>query len=285
MSTTSTTNNKQVWLITGASTGIGLSIVQKVLESGNLVVGLTRSPDELTKSIDSNKLVNLFAFKTDITSEASVKEAIELSIQKFGRIDIVVNNAGYGYLGALEESSIDDFKQIFEVNFFAVLNIVKYVSPYLRNQKSGLIFNISSMVGSVALFPSLASYTSSKFALNGLTNSLDIDLKPFGVRCIVISPGGFKSKFISSNLKVVKNPIPEYKTSDCIAMFNQYEGHQPGDPDKAALALIELSKKDWTALPSNIFLGTDAYKTMKNNIEKLTKELEDYKSLTFSTDI
>ncbi|KYQ89038.1 short-chain dehydrogenase/reductase (SDR) family protein [Tieghemostelium lacteum] len=277
-------NNNKVWFISGTSSGIGLNLVQKLLLDGYKVTALTRSPEELEKQVSKDKLDNLLAVKTDITSEASVKDAVEMTIKKFGRIDIVVNNAGYGFLGAVEESTIDDFKQNYEINLFAVINIVKQVMPYLRSQGSGLILNVASYVAFAALVGNYSAYISSKFALNGFTTALDQEVSKFGIRSVLVSPGGFRTKFVGGNLKVPKNPIPEYKTTELGAYFNSVDGTQNGDPEKAALAFIKISQKDPKTLPSNIFFGSDSYQIMKAQIEKLTKELEENKELTFSTD-
>ncbi|KYR00232.1 short-chain dehydrogenase/reductase (SDR) family protein [Tieghemostelium lacteum] len=277
-------NNNKVWLVSGTSSGIGLSLVQKLVLEGYKVTALTRSPEELEKQVSKDKIDNLLALKTDITSEASVKGAVEKTIQKFGRIDIVVNNAGYGYLGAVEESSLDDFKLNYEINLFAVMNIVKQVMPHLRSQGSGLILNVASYLAFTAVVGNYTSYIGSKFALNGFTVALDQEVSKFGIRSVLVSPGGFRTKFLGGNLKVAKNPIPEYKSKELEAYFNSVDGTQIGDPDKAALAFIKISQKDPKTLPSNIFFGSDSYQIMKSQIEKLTKELEENKELTFSTD-
>ncbi|KYQ93105.1 glucose/ribitol dehydrogenase family protein [Tieghemostelium lacteum] len=159
---------------------------------------------------------------------------------------------------AVEESSLDDFKLNYEINLFAVMNIVKQVMPHLRSQGSGLILNVASFLAFTALVSNFTSYIGTKFALNGFTIALDHEVSKFGVRSVLVSPGSFRTKFLGgSNLRVAKNPIPEYKTKELEGYFNSVDGTQIGDSDKAALAFIKISQKDPKTLPSNIFFGSE----------------------------
>ncbi|KYQ96671.1 Oxidoreductase [Tieghemostelium lacteum] len=279
--------NKKIWLISGTSSGIGLSLVQKILDIENSVVALTRSPEDLKKQLNIKNSLNLLIIKTDLNEESNVKEAVELAIKTFGRIDVVVNNAGYGYLTSFEECSLKEYKELFNINFFGYLNIIHSTLPYMRKQENkGLILNMSSNLGSLVVFPGFTPYISSKFAINGFTQSLDLELKTCGIRAVILSPGAFRTKLLNKNhIKIGTNEIKDYKIiEETSEMFRNYNENQPGDPDKLANAIIEISNRDRMSLPSNIFFGTDAYTTMKNQIEKLINELESNKNLSVSTD-
>eukprot|EP01132_Coremiostelium_polycephalum_P003819 gene3819-4752_t len=260
--------NNKVFFVTGTSTGVGLSLVQKLIKDGYCVAALTRNPEELSKQVTEGDLNNLLIIKSDITNEESIKESVSKTLLKFKRIDVVVNNAGFGLLGSVEELSLSEIKNLFDVNLFSVFLIIKYVAPHFRKQ-------------------GYTAYIASKYALAGLSESVDLDLKPFGVRSILLSLGGFKTEFVRVNVQIAKNEIPEYKTQDLFQYFKDVtDGDEiKGDTKKLAKLIIDLSNsKDILSLPNTFFIGSDTYQKISNVLDEKRKILEDNKEITFSTD-
>ncbi|HMF73028.1 MAG TPA: SDR family oxidoreductase, partial [Flavitalea sp.] len=177
----------KVWFITGASKGLGLSLVKKLLQKGYRVAATSRNVKELQREVDGTP-DQFLALNVDLTNESSVKAAIDETVQHFGNIDVVVNNAGYGIVGSLEELSDEEARENFNINVFGSLNVIRKSMPYLRSQGSGHIFNISSIGGFNGVFPGFGLYTASKFAVHGFSESLVAEVKPFGVKVTIVSP-------------------------------------------------------------------------------------------------
>ncbi|EAL62871.1 short-chain dehydrogenase/reductase family protein [Dictyostelium discoideum AX4] len=272
----------KVWYCTGTSTGIGLSIVKKLLlQQTNRVVAITRNPQKLEKEIPVEHLPNLLAIKTDITNEESVKQSISKTMETFGRIDVVVNNAGVGIIGAVEELSDQEFRKAFDVNFFSVLHVCRNVAPIMRKQKSGLIMNVASVLAWFTV-GEYAAYNTTKYALNGLTSTLGQELAPFGIKVVLLSPSGFKTNFVNDNMESAKVRIEGYKTDDLAKWLDGIVNEARGDPDKFADAVIAVSKMD--EVPKNLFLGTAAVNWMEGEFKKQIDELKLNHELTISTD-
>eukprot|EP01132_Coremiostelium_polycephalum_P008508 gene8508-10459_t len=281
-------NNNKVFFVTGTSNGMGLSLVQKLIVDGYKVAALTRRPDELKKQVtEGDYLNNLLIIKSDITNEDSIKEAVELTLSKFNRIDVVVNNAGYGLLGSVEELSLDEFTNSFQVNLFSVFLVIKHVSKHFRKQGTGLFINIGSYLGHTSLISSYSAYAASKHALTGLSTSADLELKPFGVRSLLISAGGFRTSFLKSGVQIAKNTIPDYNTQSYVDYFDAAaKGDEiKGDPNKLAKVLIELGNTpDYSTLPNNIHIGSDSFAIISKSLNDELQNLQQYKEITFSTD-
>ena len=275
-------HNTKVWFVTGASKGLGLSLVQQLLAQGYCVAATSRSKEELVKAVGEN--VDFLPLATDITSEASVQKAIDETVNHFGQIDIIVNNAGYGLAGGLEELTDAEARKNFDVNVFGTLNVIRKVLPYLRAQQSGHIFNISSVGGFIGTFPGFGIYCATKFAVEGLTESLSTEVKAFGIKATVVAPGYFRTEFLSANsLNVPEHPIEAYTAVRESQAFHQniMAGNQLGDPDKAAMAMIEVAETENP--PLHLFLGRDAYDMAYNKINSVTQELEAWKTTSLST--
>lgn len=274
---------KEVWFVTGASKGFGLEFIEQLIKKGDYVAATSRSLTQLEKAAGTHE--NLLLLETDLTNEQSVASAIEKTIEKFGRIDNVVNNAGYGLLGTLEELSDAEARQNFEVNVFGSLNVIRKVMPYLRKQKSGHIFNISSIGGFVGSFPGFGIYCSTKFAVAGFSESLAAEVKPFGVNVTIVLPGYFRTSFLTSDSLVTpKNTIEEYKAtreSQDIHQ-NQINGNQAGDPVKGVAQIIKTAGAENP--PLYLFLGKDAVSMANKKIEELNAEIEAWKAVSTSTD-
>ncbi|GAA4316435.1 SDR family NAD(P)-dependent oxidoreductase [Mucilaginibacter gynuensis] len=276
-------SNQKTWFITGASKGLGLVMVNQLLKQGYNVVATSRKLTDLTGAVGSNA-ANFLPLAVDITSEASVKEAIDATINTFGHIDVVVNNAGYGMVGGLEEVSNAEARANFDVNVFGSLNVIREAMPYLRGQGSGHIFNIASIGGFNGNFPGWGIYCATKFAVHGFTESLAAEAKPFGVNVTVVSPGYFRTSFLDSgSLIVPKNPNDAYQNvrDSQAAHQNEINGNQPGDPEKGVAAIIATANE--SNPPLHLFLGQDAYDMAYVKMDAVKSDLETWKELSTST--
>eukprot|EP01133_Synstelium_polycarpum_P002360 gene2360-2687_t len=240
------TNNKntgsRVWYITGVSQGLGLCFVRKALESGERVVGTTRTPD--TDELNALVKMSKGAFSVvqcDITKEESVKQSIEHAIRHFGRLDVIVNNAGYGLLGAAEELQDDELRAHFDVNVFSIFHVIRHAMPHLRRQRSGVVFNISSIIGFNSVFPGNASYAATKFAMAGMSEAMAKECAPFNVKVVIVYPGTFKTNFFAGSYRRAHTPVPEYGTKEIESHCVSMQGQQRGDPDKAADVLFQTN--------------------------------------------
>ena len=235
--------NKKVWFVTGASKGLGLTLAKQLLEACFRVAATSRSAKELIEAI-GEKSDNFLPLEMDLLNEQSVSEAIRKTTDTFGEINVVVNNAGYGQFGTLEELSDKEARANFDVNVFGVLNVVRRAMPHFRAQSSGHFFNISSIGGYTANFPGAGIYCATKFAVAALTESLAAEAKAFGITATIVYPGYFRTDFLSENsVGLPENPIAEYVEARKSVDFhqNQMNGNQAGDPEKAAAALIKVA--------------------------------------------
>lgn len=278
------TDNKKVWFVTGASKGLGLTLVKKLLEAGFRVAATSRSAEALTEAV-GEKSDDFLPLEMDLLSETSVAEAINKTLDSFGEIDVVVNNAGYGQLGTLEELSDKEARQNFDVNVFGVLNVIRGSMPHLRERRAGHFFNISSIGGYTANFPGFGVYCATKFAVAALTESLAAETKSFGVTATIVYPGYFRTDFLSNDsLGTPENPIHEYESARQSQVFHQQEmdGNQAGDPAKAAEVLIKVAAE--ANPPLHLFLGSDAFNLANAKIADVQNDLATWKSTTVSTD-
>lgn len=275
--------DQKVWFVTGASKGLGSTLVKQLLKGGYKVAATSRNINDLTNAVGdaSNSFLPL---AVDLKTESSVADAIKKTITTFGQIDVVVNNAGYGLIGGLEELSDEEARANFDINVFGSLNVIRKVLPQLRKQNSGHIINISSIGGFTGSFPSFGIYCATKFAMHGFTEGLAAEVASFGIKATVVSPGYFRTEFLTSGSLVgPKDPIDEYKVVREVqdAHQNEINGNQPGDPEKGASAIISLAESQNP--PLHLFLGQDAYDIAYQKIDAVTKDLETWKDLTVST--
>lgn len=276
-------NTNKTWFITGASKGFGLLFIEQLLAKGDNVAATSRSIADLEKAAGTHP--NLLPLEVNLTDEQSVKQAIEATIAKFGKLDVVVNNAGYGLLGAIEELSDAESRQNFNVNVFGLLNVVRQSIPYLREQGSGHIFNISSIGGFVGSFPGFGIYCATKFAVNGLSEGLAAEAKELGINVTIVMPGYFRTNFLESDsLATPKNPIDAYASTreSQKAHQEQINGNQPGDPAKGVAEIIKAA--DAPNPPLYLFLGSDAVSMADQKIAQLTAEIDAWRSVSTSTD-
>ncbi|WP_443947535.1 oxidoreductase [Pedobacter sp. AW1-32] len=273
--------DKKVWLVTGASKGLGLSLVNQLLNAGQKVAATSRSINDLIDAVNTNSS-NFLPLAVNLTDEGSVQQAVADAVQKFGRIDVAINNAGYGIGGSIEELSDSETRESFDVNVFGTINIIRQVMPFMRKQKSGNIINISSIAG-IAGATGWAVYAAAKSAVIALSEVLAEDVKAFGIKVTVVAPGAFRTSFLTpESLVMAAKPITEYE--DVRAVHERYlkmDGAQIGDPDKAAAAMIALVAMPHP--PLHLLLGNDALDRANTKINALSKEFNDWKAISVST--
>ena len=278
------TNNgfKPVWFITGATRGLGALIAEAALADGNAVVATGRNIAAITERFGHSAA--LLPVALDVTDETQAKAAVQAAVERFGRIDVLVNNAGFGLLGAIEESSDADVRRMYDTNVFGLLNITRAVLPVMRAQRAGHVINMSS-IGGYRAAAGFGAYSSTKFAVEGLTEALRAELKPLGIHATVVEPGYFRTDFLdATSLVVAGNVIADYdETSGEVRRRATHMNHnQPGNPEKLAAAMVELV--DAETPPLRLPLGTDTLKAIAEKNAYVTQETETWKALSASTD-
>lgn len=272
---------KKVWVVTGASRGLGAVIAAAALERGDSVAALARTPADVEHRLGGHP--NLFVGKLDVTREREAAEVVAEVMKRFGRIDILVNNAGYGIVGAVEETSDEEAKAIFETNVFGLLNVTRAVLPGLRDQRSGHIINISSLAGYKAS-PGFGVYGATKFAVEGLSEALAGEVKGLGIWVTTILPGYFRTDFTDqSSLKCARSFIHDYaETAGRTRQVASDVNHrQPNDPRKLAAAVLEVV--DAPDPPFRLLLGHDAIARVRDKNRGVDGELERWRQLSEST--
>ena len=259
-------NKNKVWFITGTSSGLGRALAEEVLARGDRVVATARKPEVLQDLIDKYP-DTARAVKLDVTNTEDVKNSIQEAVREFGRIDVLVNNAGYSLVGAIEEVSGEQVKRLFETNVFGVLNVTREALPILRAQKSGHIVNVSS-VGGYAVMPSLGIYHGTKFAVEGLSEALAAEVAPHGIKTTIVEPGAFYTG-ITSRIPDSDNPLPEVYPSSARLQdtLREFDDPTKGDPAKAAKVIIEAVESDDP--PLNLPLGLDAFELIEAKLERV----------------
>ena len=269
------------WFVTGSSRGLGRKLVQAILAAGDKVIATARKPEEL-KDLSATSGDNIRAVKLDVTSPEDVKNAVSVAVETFGRIDVLVNNAGYGFLGAFEEMSDEEFKGQIDTNFWGVVNVTRAILPHMRQQSSGHIIQITS-IGGRSAFPGFSGYHAAKFAVEGLSEALALEVKPLGLKVTIVEPGGFRTDWAGASMAFAQ-PIEAYGTT--IGFMREQlrlrNGNQPGDPRKAAQAILKLV--DMPEAPLRLPLGNDAMAVLRKGYKTSSEELERWAGLTKSTD-
>ncbi|MBO3272302.1 oxidoreductase [Hymenobacter defluvii] len=275
---------QQVWFITGASKGFGLELVKQLLQQGHQVAATSRDVAQL-QAVVATDAASFLPLAVDLSTEASVRHAIAAAVQQFGRLDVVVNNAGYGQLGSLEEVSDVEARENFDVNVFGTLNVIRQAMPYLRQQQRGHLINFSSIAGIQGGFPGWGVYCATKFAVEGLSEALAAEVAPFGVKVTVVAPGYFRTNFLQSgSLKLASDQLVDYQlVRDNEAYHDQVRqaNSQLGDPAKGAAALIQLAAAPNP--PLHLLLGADAYDMAEAKIQHLEDEMAHWKDRSLAT--
>lgn len=274
--------SNKTWLITGCSSGLGRSFAQEVLKTGYNAVVTSRNPKDI-RDIIENYPETALGLALDVTNTAQVQEAVKQAEAKFGSIDVLVNNAGFGYRSAVEEAYDSQVNALFNTNFFGTVNMIKAVLPIMRKQKSGIIFNISSIAGRFSN-PGSGYYSATKYAVEGMSDALSKEVAPLGIKVVVVEPGAFRTDFAGRSLTGTPVEIADYKeTAGKRRKENDHtHGTQPGDPQKAAQVIIKVAASD--KVPFRLLLGTDAVNIIREELEVQIKELEEWKAISLSTD-
>lgn len=265
-------SEKKVWLITGCSTGFGRELSKHLLENGYQVAVTARNTDQIQDLVEINN-ENAIAIELDVTDKNQVKQAVARAVERFGRIDVLVNNAGFGYFGAIEESEEQEVRRMFEANFWGLAEMTRAVLPTMRDQRSGAIVNISSIGGLVG-FPGVGFYNATKFAVNGFSESLQKELAPLGIDVIIVEPSGFRTDWAGRSANEAENTIEDYAETAGAnkEAIRGYSGNQPGDPVRAAKAIVKAVESENP--PKNLLLGKAALKNARLKLENLKTEFD-----------
>jgi NAD(P)-dependent dehydrogenase (short-subunit alcohol dehydrogenase family) len=273
----------KVWFITGAGSGIGKGIARAALRSGERVVATGRNLEKVRKVYPDVAPENIAFVQLDVTNESQVQAAVDEAMQRFGRIDVLVNNAGYSLLGNFEQMTTAEIEQQFATNFYGVVHPMQAVLPVLRRQRSGHIINISSVAGVVGL-KHCAAYAATKFAVEGLSLSVATEVEKFGIKITVVEPGFFRTDLLNAQNvrwvgKVIEDYAPEGTAED---MWSQYDGTQPNDPAKLGDALVKIVAMQ---NPPKVFVaGSDALSMITPAIEERLREVSANETLSKSMD-
>lgn len=273
----------KVWFITGAAKGIGRRLAQALLDDGHRVAATSRDVASFGADIVAND--GFLALAVDLTSDASVKEAIGKTVEAFGRLDVVVNNAGYGQQGTVEALTEDEYRRNFEVNVFAPLSVLRHALPVMRSQRSGHVVNIASIVGIEGGYAGWSSYAGTKFAVAGLTESLAAEVAELGIKATVVYPGPVRTDFLSSgSLSVARHTIDDYTAAKASLDLhvNEMDGRQAGDPEKVAQLIIDAVSSD--APPLHLFAGKIANQLAEQKIGELQRDLDAWRAASSATD-
>ena len=272
----------QVWLITGSSRGLGRALADAVLAAGHMLVATARNPAQLADLIERyGDQVRTVAL--DVTNEQAAVDAVAVATKAFGRLDVLVNNAGYGDISPIEDTSLDEFRAQIETNLFGVINVTKAALPLMREQRAGHILQFSSVGGRIGPV-GRAPYAAAKWGVEGFSEVLSKEVGPFGVKVTIIEPGGFRTDFAGSST-AIRAGRPEYdSTVGKTARFQRdYTGKQPGDPAKAAAAVLHIASLNDP--PLRLLLGSDAVHFVEqNDLAKMDSDRK-WKDLSVSTDI
>ena len=271
----------KVWLITGSSRGLGRAFTEAILEAGDCVVAAARNPEQLA-DLKQKYGEKIRTVVLDVTNEAQAKSAFEVAISSFGSLDVLVNNAGFGNVSPVEDTSLADFRAQIETNLFGVIIMTKAVLPYFRERRAGHIVQVTSISGRIGP-AGRAPYAAAKFGVEGFSESLSREIAPLGVKVTIIEPGGFRTDFAGASTELHEGR-PEYASTvgASVSFQKSYNGNQPGDPRKAAAALLHVGSLPEP--PLRLLLGRDSYAAAeKSGLEKLESD-RTWKALSTSTD-
>jgi NAD(P)-dependent dehydrogenase (short-subunit alcohol dehydrogenase family) len=272
-----------VWFITGAARGFGRELVVALLRAGDHVIATARQPEDVTKDFpDAGEA--LLALPLDVTDPGQVEEAVRAGLARFGRVDVLVNNAGYGLFGSVEETSDAEVRRLFDTNVFGLLAVTRALLPTFRGQGSGHVLNMSSSAG-FSVGAGRGLYGASKFAVEAISEALHAELAPLGVHVSVIEPGSFRTDFLSCKSRFgVPVSIDDYSKTvgPLITAIESNGGRQPGDPAKAAAAILEIAAL--ADPPFRLQLGSDAVKLVEDKLQTVQASTDQWRALSLSTD-
>ncbi|CAI1620073.1 3-oxoacyl-[acyl-carrier-protein] reductase FabG [Serratia entomophila] len=274
-------SQSQVWLITGSSRGLGQQLAQTVLAAGHRLVATARQPQQLQALADryGDRVVTV---ALDVTDAAAAQRAVQTAVERFGRLDVLVNNAGYGNIAPVEEADEADFRAQIDTNFYGVFNVTRAALPLLRRQGGGHIIQIST-IGARLGVPGLSAYHTAKWAVEGFSESLAKEIAPFGVKLTMVEPGGFRTDWAGSSMTIAPIGAAYQPTlGPMLDYLQQHNGHQPGDPAKAAQAILQLAALEKP--PLRLLLGSDAVHLAGQVLAERAAEDAAFRALSLSTD-
>ena len=272
----------RTWFITGASTGFGRVLAEEVLKVGGKVIATARDRDKVA-DLEAKFPQRAKALALDVTDEGQVDSAVTQAFSQFGRVDVLVNNAGYGVAGAIEEVSDAEFMPMSETNVFGLLRVTRAFLPHLRKQRSGHILNLSSIGGLVAS-PGMGYYNATKFAVEGLSEALAAEVAPLGIRVTIIEPGPFRTDFLGRSGVVAKNRIADYDATagNMRKYFAENDGKQKGDPLRAVHAMMQVVESPNP--PLRLLLGAGALQRLRSKLGNWEKEIAEWEQVTVGAD-
>jgi NAD(P)-dependent dehydrogenase (short-subunit alcohol dehydrogenase family) len=276
----SVTIEKPVWFITGCSTGFGRELAKHLLERGCRTVVTARNPDAVSDLAAKGEALVL---KLDVTDQGQIDVAIKAAEEKFGGIDVLVNNAGIGYFGALEESEEEEVRRMFEINVFGLSRMIHAALPGMRKRRKGFIVNFSS-IGGLVSFPVTGYYHATKYAVEGLSESLWQEVEPLGIKVMVVEPSGFRTDWAGRSANETKRRIDDYAATAGarISQLRGYSGKQPGDPVRAAHAIVDAVES--ANPPHRLLLGNAAYDLAMAKLDALRKEFSAWEAVSRGAD-
>lgn len=274
---------RKVWLVTGASRGLGLEIAKAALRAGDRVVASSRKREAINATVGANS-EHLLALDLDVTRAGDVQTAVDVAVARFGGIDVLVNNAGYGHLGFFEETNDEDVRAQYATNLFGVFDVTRAVLPVMRAARRGHIFNISSLAGFLGVEAG-SLYCSTKFALEGFSEALAGEVAPFGIHLTIVEPGPFRTDFLTpQSRRFAKRAVADYgdRPEKVLATFEQRDGKQSGDPTLLAEAIVRLANE--ATPPLRFTAGTQAIRALEAKLATVRAELAQWRELGISTD-
>lgn len=272
----------KIIFITGVSSGFGKEMANEAANAGNTVIGTVRHKEQL-EEVDAISPGKTFGYLLDVNDHEKVNEVIKNVVDKFGKIDVLINNAGYGLMGAVEETSMEEARMQMETNFFGALAVTQAVLPFMRENKSGHIIQFSSIAGIISA-PGLGLYNASKHALEGMSEALSLEVAPLGIKVTLVEPGPFRTKWAGGSMKFTDKSINDYAATagKLRNTITGYSGDQPGDPVKGAQAVLEIIEAQNP--PLRLFLGKVAVERVKAKIKMLKDNLEAWEAVGLRTD-
>ncbi len=276
------TGSPRTWFITGSSTGFGRLLAEEVLKAGDNVVATARKIEQVA-DLEEKYPERVLALPLDVTKQEQIDAALEKTLARFGRVDVLVNNAGYGVTGAVEEVSDEELRPMYETNVFGLLRVTRTFLPQFRKQRSGHILNLSS-IGGVTAGPGWGLYQGTKFAVEGISEALAQEVAPLGIRLTIIEPGPFRTDFLGRSGVEAARRIEDYgATADNARRYrNDQHGKQPGDPLKAVQAMIQVV--DSPNPPLRLLLGAAALKRLRQKLDAWQKEIAEWEPVTVGAD-
>ncbi len=271
-----------IWFVTGASRGLGAEIARSAVAAGNNAVLAVRNPERIPEDLKNSE--NVLAVALDVTDDLSIPQAVQAAVDEFGGIDVLVNNAGRGLLGALEEITDAEARSLFDLNVFGLINVTRAVLPLMREQGAGKLVHIGSRSGFEGE-PGVSLYSASKFAVAGISEALSAEMAPFGIQSMVVEPGVFRTDFLdASSLSVAANRIADYDGTPAhvtLDWIDEANHAQLGDPVKGAALIVEVASGE--KLPTHLYLGRDTIERLEVKIQQIRDDLEPWREKSAAT--